>query len=1226
MQKLVWTLFLLLGLCVLFTAIAKAQEFEPNAYLVFDTSRDDWYPKTNLVADWPMLDAGAGLDQTLGKGDMESWQGATGGCTNCPTGFTCTCTPTSNINKETTHIFKNSNCVASIADAVPNTNELAWTQTYRANYAYQISFWYKGAVGGIGESLSVTLRNAAANDFYVFSTDTWQAAPTSLTLGSAPAAWTRVVAYVKVGVADKASYKLTFEGSSASQTIYIDNLQIQKLHALGPTSSVGAGVTLLPAVTADPLFTQTPYGTMKQGPSTPYPWGMTLDGTNDYVSCTDAVCGAWADPPASFSVGCYQVIPNAIAGVTALFYKYSALVKGWFLQNNGGTAEAYVYKAGAVSSSQTIASCFAAYQAASAVMTYQLAGDGASILSLYCNNSSTSTAAAVGPVIGNNEALVLGANSAGAGAFFSGSIGRCAFWNRALTATEAKAYTYPYFQPNTNGTTTYVRACTQAVPEATCWQDKCRNAKADTCEVEPTGVFGSFLANTEILRDNSLEAYTFAVSGDGTFGAKADYSTGTSYGIATGDLNGDGYDDIVATKTTTNSARVLINDGDGTFAAVTNYGVNGVPYDVALGEFRFAGRKDIVVVGNNLKMSVLLGNGDGTFAAKVDYNCNGCYGVATGDFNGDGKDDIAVSRFAGDKMGIFINNGLGVFAAPIVEYASGVGPYDIAVGDFRNTGVKDIVTANYTDGSISVFLGVGDGTFGAKTDYAAGGHCWRVATGDTRGTGVIDIAATNNSDDDMSVFLGVGDGSFGAKTDYATGSGAYGIAFGDFRNTGKYDIVVDAYNDNKINVFLGDGLGGFAAKVEYVTDLNPLGVAVGDFRNNNVNDIAASTFNGNTSVFLADYITADDSNSTLTRWTKVETGGGDVTTYHANNRHGLTTVRLKTVGAGTAGVTSTCQTVGVGSDLFVYASVNKLSSTTDFSIELNEFSDGACATPISTTAVKSTSNLFSRWQTVTKHLAAADWDGATNSYTLTFKETGTAAITKDILLDTVSAKAQKYYTPWVENPSGSVTTTVSTRVFSLDNPLAQGTPAKYTAGFCVGGWVWTDWGGSTMSAAIHTLISVPASAGVMNKWSIYGNVLAGPQPAMLFDVYDQNIGGHYHRIYNNNINDTNWSAHSWKYVEACFKPSLSSPLTVIKAKHYNSANLTWYDWLVPVSTSTQMPNGQSTTLSIGHALGVSQPDAYFYKPFIVPYSATYPDTFFNNGKLPPLPYGSFNND
>ena len=113
-------------------------------------------------------------------------------------------------------------------------------------------------------------------------------------------------------------------------------------------------------------------------------------------------------------------------------------------------------------------------------------------------------------------------------------------------------------------------------------------------------------------------------------------------------------------------------------------------------------------------MSVLLNNGNGTFAAKVDYPiglepasvaATDPTSVAAVDLNGDGKPDLAVSNFYSDTVSVLLNNGNGTFAAR-VDYPTGWYPVSVAAADFNGDGRVDLATANGGDGTVSVLLSV----------------------------------------------------------------------------------------------------------------------------------------------------------------------------------------------------------------------------------------------------------------------------------------------------------------------------------------------------------------------------------------------------------------------------------------------------------------------------------------------------------------------------------------
>ena len=326
---------------------------------------------------------------------------------------------------------------------------------------------------------------------------------------------------------------------------------------------------------------------------------------------------------------------------------------------------------------------------------------------------------------------------------------------------------------------------------------------------------------------------------------------------------GGGTSNVVFFEVTTATSSIALS-------APRGFDAGSGPQSVAVGDFNGDGKPDLAVVNSySNNVSILLGNGDGTFQIHVDYPTGAQPGsVAIGDFNGDGKLDLAVVNSYSNNVSVLLGNGNGTFQ-PAVSYGtgSGTGPAFVAVGDFNRDGKLDLAVANSNSSNVSVLLGNGDGTFQTAVNYDVGGAPTSIAVGDFNHDGKLDLAVAvpvPGPSTYVSVLLGNGDGTFQTAVNYNAPYAPDAVAVGDFNGDGNLDLVVGNRSSN-ISVFLGNGDGTFRTAVNYSAGYNPSSVAVGDFNNDGTLDLAvANSGSSTTATVLLQSPTVSLSNTRLT--------------------------------------------------------------------------------------------------------------------------------------------------------------------------------------------------------------------------------------------------------------------------------------------------------------------------------------------------------------------------
>jgi hypothetical protein len=332
------------------------------------------------------------------------------------------------------------------------------------------------------------------------------------------------------------------------------------------------------------------------------------------------------------------------------------------------------------------------------------------------------------------------------------------------------------------------------------------------------------------LVDNSFGISVLLGNGDGTFQAPKQRKTGEfPIGIVSGDFNGDGKPDLAVANGYDATISVLLSNGDGTFQPQEQLSLGFDPTALVTGDFNGDGRVDLAVAGINSdgtgELEILLGNGDGTFQPGQELALKGQpTSLVAGDFNGDGRGDLAVGEYGGwGGISILLGNGDGTFQPP-EQFEVGVvytGVVSLVSGDFNGDGKLDLAADVWgftPHEGIFLVLGNGDGTFQPPKELPGGHHDFSVgegevslAAGDFNGDGNLDLASIDMTTSDtkhpgiMHVFLGNGDGTFQPPRQYDVGTNPVALVAGDFNGDGKLDLAV---LDQNVNDGSGDSPPG----------------------------------------------------------------------------------------------------------------------------------------------------------------------------------------------------------------------------------------------------------------------------------------------------------------------------------------------------------------------------------------------------------------------------------
>ena len=315
--------------------------------------------------------------------------------------------------------------------------------------------------------------------------------------------------------------------------------------------------------------------------------------------------------------------------------------------------------------------------------------------------------------------------------------------------------------------------------------------------------------------------------GDGSFARPATFPLGSAIypsAFLTGDINGDGIPDVMATAPT-GELIVALSDGAGGFSGAVASAFPYYGYPLTAEDLNGDGKADLVVSVWGGSLLFLKGDGTGHFAPPVTLT-TGLYLRATGDFDGDHKKDLLVVDNATGATFLMKGDGAGHFATPLpLPSLDGLSDVQslLLTGDVDGNGTLDVVGFGaFNSPEIRIALNDGTGQFSVLPPVPISYPLVTALIADLDGDGKADVV-TSSAGEAIAVRRSLGGGALSAPTFLASPFYAKQLFAADVTGDGRKDII--ASNDALLSVFVASPIGIFSTPYSFLTPGNVLAVA-----------------------------------------------------------------------------------------------------------------------------------------------------------------------------------------------------------------------------------------------------------------------------------------------------------------------------------------------------------------------------------------------------------------
>jgi hypothetical protein len=240
-----------------------------------------------------------------------------------------------------------------------------------------------------------------------------------------------------------------------------------------------------------------------------------------------------------------------------------------------------------------------------------------------------------------------------------------------------------------------------------------------------------------------------------------------THGLAVTDMNRDNKLDLITCNNADNDISLAIGDGRGNFTRIPqSFPVGPSPYPFAVGDVNNDGWPDIVATATatgpsrreqlplSRALTLLLSDGKGGFSPhRLPLRTGEPWFAAIADLNGDRKPDVVATHHEQNALTVMIGDGRGGFTelngSP---FDFGVSLFHLVIADIDRDDRMDVVAT--TGDSVRVLLGDGRGAFKPAASIPVGRGAWRIAAADLNADGKLDFVTSNFESNSLSVLLG----------------------------------------------------------------------------------------------------------------------------------------------------------------------------------------------------------------------------------------------------------------------------------------------------------------------------------------------------------------------------------------------------------------------------------------------------------------------------------------